>query len=155
MQCDIYQERFFDLATESLDKIKRLKKHCMWLQKREHLNERLIAKILQKPHVFGNELSAFKWWVYLRSHNKENSKIFVIPVVLIFTTTLYCILLKGVYHAQSCLTLCDPMDYSPPCSSVHGISQAKILEWGAISSSREVLILRLTKQTHMVSMDGS
>ena len=32
--------------------------------------------------------------------------------------------------AQSCLTLCDPMDCSPPVSSVHGIFQARILEWG-------------------------
>ena len=31
---------------------------------------------------------------------------------------------------QSCSTLCDPMDCSPPDSSVHGISQATILEWG-------------------------
>ena len=38
--------------------------------------------------------------------------------------------------AQSCPTLCDPMDYSPPGSSVHGILQARILEWVAISSSR-------------------
>ena len=37
---------------------------------------------------------------------------------------------------QSCLTLCDPMDCSPPGSSVHGILQARILEWVAISSSR-------------------
>ena len=36
----------------------------------------------------------------------------------------------------SCLTLCDPMDCSPPGSSVHGISQARILEWVAISFSR-------------------
>ena len=33
-------------------------------------------------------------------------------------------------------TLCDPMDYSPPGSSVHGISQARILEWVAMPSSR-------------------
>ena len=33
-----------------------------------------------------------------------------------------------------CLTLCDPMDCSPPGSSVHGIFQARILEWVAISS---------------------
>ena len=33
---------------------------------------------------------------------------------------------------MSCLTLCDPMDCSPPGSSVHGISQARILEWVAI-----------------------
>ena len=38
--------------------------------------------------------------------------------------------------AQLCLTLCDPMDYSPPGSSFHGILQARILEWGAISYSR-------------------
>ena len=38
--------------------------------------------------------------------------------------------------AQSCPTLCDPMDCSLPGSSVHGIFQAKVLEWIAISSSR-------------------
>ena len=38
--------------------------------------------------------------------------------------------------AQLCLTLCDPMDYSLPGFSVHGISQARILEWVAISFSR-------------------
>ena len=37
---------------------------------------------------------------------------------------------------QSCLTLCDPMDYSPPDSFVCGIFQVRILEWVAISSSR-------------------
>ena len=37
---------------------------------------------------------------------------------------------------QSCPTLCDPMDCSPPGSSVLGISQARILEWEAISFSR-------------------
>ena len=36
---------------------------------------------------------------------------------------------------QLCLTLCDPMDSSPPGSSVHGILQARILEWVAISFS--------------------
>ena len=38
--------------------------------------------------------------------------------------------------AQSCLTLCDPMDGSLPGSAVHGIFQARILEWTAISFSR-------------------
>ena len=43
------------------------------------------------------------------------------------------------YHptpAQLCLILCDPVDCSPPGSSVHGILQARILEWVAISFSR-------------------
>ena len=38
--------------------------------------------------------------------------------------------------AQSCLTLCNPMNCSPPGSSVHNILQAKILEWVALSFSR-------------------
>ena len=40
--------------------------------------------------------------------------------------------------AQSCLTLSDPMDCSPPSSSVHGTFQAKVLEWGAIAFSEMV-----------------
>ena len=41
-----------------------------------------------------------------------------------------------VFVAQLCLTLCDSMDYSLPGSSVHGILQARVLEWAAISFSR-------------------
>ena len=37
---------------------------------------------------------------------------------------------------QSCLTLCNPMDYSPSGSSIHGVLQARILEWVAITFSR-------------------
>ena len=44
--------------------------------------------------------------------------------------------LRDVVVSQSCLTLCDPMDCSPPGSSVRGISQARILEYVAISFSR-------------------
>ena len=39
---------------------------------------------------------------------------------------------------QSCLTLCDPMDSSPAGSPVHGILQARILEWVAISLSSKL-----------------
>ena len=41
-----------------------------------------------------------------------------------------------VLVAQSCLTLCDPMDCSPPGSSVPGILQARILEWVAFPFSK-------------------
>ena len=41
-----------------------------------------------------------------------------------------------VLATQSCLTLYNPMDRSPPGSSVHGILQARILEWVAIPFSR-------------------
>ena len=40
--------------------------------------------------------------------------------------------------AQSCPTLSDPMDCSLPGSSVHGILQARVLEWGAIAFSRYI-----------------
>ena len=43
---------------------------------------------------------------------------------------------KECLVTKSSLTLCDPMDRSPPGSSVHRIFQARILEWVAISSSR-------------------
>ena len=41
---------------------------------------------------------------------------------------------------QSCLTLSDPMDCSPPGSSAHGIFQARILEWVAIAFSTLMLV---------------
>ena len=45
--------------------------------------------------------------------------------------------------AQSSLTLSDPMDCSLPGSSVHGIFQARVLEWGAVAFSLTVLLLLL------------
>ena len=42
--------------------------------------------------------------------------------------------------AQSCLTLSDPMDCSLPGSSVHGVFQARVLEWGAIAFSDDMAI---------------
>jgi len=43
--------------------------------------------------------------------------------------------------AQSCSTLSDPMDCSLPGSSIHGICQARVLEWGAIAFSEIGLAL--------------
>ena len=49
---------------------------------------------------------------------------------------LQCMKLKSESEvAQSCPTLSDPMDYSLPGSSIHGIFQARVLEWGAIAFS--------------------
>ena len=44
--------------------------------------------------------------------------------------------------AQSCPTLSDPMDCSPPGSSIHGIFQARVLEWGAIAFSDFIIVKR-------------
>ena len=54
---------------------------------------------------------------------------------LIFSNLLNFCMCVCAQSLQSCLTLCDHLDCSPPCSSVHRISQAEILEWVAISSS--------------------
>ena len=43
--------------------------------------------------------------------------------------------------AQLCQTVSDPMDCSPPGSSVHGILQARVLEWGAIAISSQVALV--------------
>ena len=44
---------------------------------------------------------------------------------------LQCMKVSENEVAQSCLTLSDPMDCSPPVSPIHGIFQARVLEWGA------------------------
>ena len=49
-----------------------------------------------------------------------------------------CVCVCVCVCAQLCLTLCNPMGYSPPASSVHGILQTRILEWVAISFSRGI-----------------
>ena len=46
------------------------------------------------------------------------------------------IIIAVVLVAQSCLTPCNPMDHSTPGSSVHGVLEARILEWIAMVSSR-------------------
>ena len=58
------------------------------------------------------------------------------PSRTLITWTLVCLMLSWSEVARSCLTLCDPVDCSPPCSSIHGILHARILEWVAISFSR-------------------
>ena len=67
--------------------------------------------------------------------------------------------------AQSCPTLSDPMDCSPPGASVHGILQARVLEWGAIAFSlvvktyykatvikTENTVIRIDKQSNRIEL---
>ena len=55
---------------------------------------------------------------------------------------LQCMKVKSESEvAQSCLTLCDPMDFLLPGSSVHGIFQARVLEWGAIAFSNTYAVV--------------
>ena len=52
--------------------------------------------------------------------------------------------------AQLCPTLCDPMDCSPPGSSIHGIFQARVLEWGAIAFSISHSYLKNSALTYLL-----
>ena len=54
--------------------------------------------------------------------------------------------------AQSCPTLSDPMDCSPPGSSAHGIFQARVLEWVAIAFSIGLLLLLLLSRFSRVQL---
>ena len=57
--------------------------------------------------------------------------------------TVACAAAAAAQSLQSCLTLCNPMDYSPPGSPFHGIFQARVLEWVAIAFS--IYLVRLLK----------
>ena len=58
---------------------------------------------------------------------------------------LQCMKVKSESEvAQSCLALSDPMDCSPPGSSIHGIFQARVLEWGAIAFSDIIICIYIT-----------
>ena len=69
----------------------------------------------------------------------------------ILHTIYYLLFLKWTSEdAQSCPTLCDPVDCSLPSSSVHGILQARTLEWVAISFCRGSSLLRgWTRVSHI------
>ena len=75
--------------------------------------------------VMENKSSEPQDWII-----SELTSVSHIPFLLL-KAVLVCVTLF-----QSCLTLCDPVDYSPPGSSVHGILQARILEWVAMPSPR-------------------
>ena len=89
-----------------------------------------------------SKISLKSWYSYYFLNRKQISRFSVSTTILTFkkfpstvSTRVHVCVCVG---AQSCSTLCDPMDCSPPGSSVHGISQVRILERAAISSSRDL-----------------
>ena len=60
----------------------------------------------------------------------------ILRLVLLLVFPFCKLQIRAIEVAQSCPTLCDPTDYSPTGSSLHGIFQARALEWVAISFSR-------------------
>ena len=71
-----------------------------------------------------------------RSASFFDQSIYFIWSIFYLMWSIYLFYLWVCAIAQSCLTLCSPMDCSLPGFSVHGIFQARILEWFAISSSQ-------------------
>ena len=61
----------------------------------------------------------------------------MITIISLFTVCHHAAAAAAAKPLQSCPTLCNPIDSSPPGSSVPGILQARTLEWVAISSSNE------------------
>ena len=95
-------------------KCKNTEKHPYWWRKPEYVTPKYVS---------------LTYWFELNSTKKEQKqKKFSLPSSFLSKALLFC--------CQLCPTLCDPMDCSPPGSSVHGIFQARILEWAAISYSR-------------------
>ena len=70
----------------------------------------------------------------------------IYPCTLKFIFSGSSNIFRGI-HAQLCLILCDPMDCSPPGSSVHKILQARVLEWVAISYSRGIFPTQESNQS--------
>ena len=68
-------------------------------------------------------------WLIISAQYK--GLLFFLCLLLCYFVSLCCCLV-----VKSCLTLADPLEYNSPVSSVHGIYQARILEWIAISFSR-------------------
>ena len=76
-------------------------------------------------------------WLLTQAYLPLGGFFFLLPVVLTLALSLPASLNESESEvAQSCPTLCDPVDCSPPGSYIHGILQARILEWVAISFSR-------------------
>ena len=93
-----------------------IKRHSSWNLEKVH------GACLTSHSALENVLSS--WW---RQSLEENWN---------FPLGIHILCVCVCSGAKLCLTLCNPMDCSPPGSSVHGFLQARILEWVTISSSR-------------------
>ena len=97
-------------------------------------------------------------WVKYLFNNFHHNHTLDILVEIIHSTKINFIFLFNMATAkslQSCPTLCNPMDCSPPGFSVHGLLQARIVEWIAMPSSRGSSWPRDQAHVSYVSWAGS
>ena len=81
-------------------------------------------------------VAEFNSSIFLVSWRQNRPRTMTISRLEVSCSITVCVCVCVCVCAQSHPTLCNPMDCSPPVSSVHGILQAKVLEWLAISCSR-------------------
>ena len=79
-------------------------------------------------------------WQKTKTKKQKNPKLAISPSTAAMSKTIIyktnnCAAVAAAKSLQSCLTLCDPIDGSPPSSPIPGILQARTLEWVAISFS--------------------
>ena len=89
--------------------------------------------------TISSELLLVKMWLNFKVFKSQYLNTNLTSSYFLISKTVYFLVFEGKKEsevAQSCPTVCDPMDCSPPGSSVHGIFQARVLEWVAISFSR-------------------
>ena len=118
------QERLFDLLNAISVTYGKQSLHFCYFRKKI---------VIAKDYQFSSNFSSHIRWVCRAEHFLSGSLIYYLCLRVCVLT---CV-----------LTLCDPMDSSPPDSSVHGVFQARTLEWVAISFSREYSQPR--DQTHI------
>ena len=93
----------------------------------------------------GNIFAKLQYYIKIRT--LQTPLMYRFPVLIILICVCASLVIQHSLHCcylvvKSCQLFCNPMDCSPPDSSVHGISQARILEWVAISSYRRSSQLR-------------
>ena len=113
-------------------------------------NSQILIARLVIPTIFQEQQSVFRFFfskvsTYPYTNTMYQYQPILIPTVSQEQKSVFRFFFSKVstypkeslhVHAHSCPTLCNPMDYSPPGSSIHGILQARILEWVAMPCSR-------------------
>ena len=110
-----------------------------WCLRVESWHDRVVTHQLfhsgtsKKKKQFGGRL----WVIWTKSHLSEDAHLTISLGTQHHFGACVCVCVHAK-SLQSCLTLCNPMDCSPPGSSVHGILQSRVLEWVAMPFSTDL-----------------
>ena len=114
----------------------------LYIENPENTARKLLELINECSKVAGYKINTEKSLAFEKTEREIKETIPFTIAYLIYMKSTSCKMLGWMKHkekevTQSCPTLCDPMDSSLPGSSIHGILQARILEWVAISFSKD------------------